>query len=55
MNTNLLINETKDLTGNTAAQKFQRERKRAFQQLEKTFDREISGGENEFEITVTSY
>ena len=52
--TDLLTFDTRDLESNTVARKFERERKRAFQQLEKTFDREISGEENEFEITITS-
>jgi hypothetical protein len=51
----LLVNETKDLTGNTVASKFQREMKLAIKQLEKTFDREISGGDNAFEISVGSH
>jgi len=54
MNDNLLITETKDLTTNTAARKFQRERKLAVKQLEKTFDREISGGDDPIEIKIES-
>lgn len=54
MNEKLLLTETKDLTNNTIASKFQRERKLAVKQLEKTFDKEISGGDDPLEIEVGS-
>ena len=54
MSNNLLEVEVKDLTNNTVANKYERERKRAFKQLEKTFDNQLSEGENEFMIKVGS-
>lgn len=54
MSDNLLLSETKDLTINSIAKKFQRERKQAVKQLEKTFDRELSEDESGIEIETGS-
>lgn len=54
MNSTLLINETKDLKSNTAARKFNNERKLAVKQLEKTFDRQLGEADDVFEIEVDS-
>lgn len=54
MSNNLLEVEIKDLSNNTVAKKFERERKRAFKQLERTFDNQLSEGEGDFEIKISS-
>ena len=50
----MLIAETKDLKLNTVVRKFERERKQAIKELDKTLDREINSDNDDFEIEITS-
>ncbi len=52
MDQTLLLAEAKDLTNNTVARNHSQEKKRAINQLDKTFDRELNG--NDLEVSITT-